>query len=331
MNQLYRTMEISKQGFHQHTERYLEMLEEQEQLMPVIAEIRRDHPQMSARIMYRLIKPTQMGRDRFEQFCFSRGFKIEQKRAYHRTTDSRGVTRFDNLLSGFKLTGVNQVWVSDITYYELDGQFYYLTFIMDLYSRRIVGHAVSNNLMTENTTLPALRMAIAERRSAPGPIFHSDGGGQYYCKEFLRLTKAHKMKNSMSANVYENPNAERVNGTIKNSYLKHYGPQNFIELKQMTKKAVDMYNNYRPHKALNSLSPDTFEKLQKGVFLGIKGSEVIGEKPDNSCPAPRQITSSPGDLSLASCSPAALASVSVSKSMFTNTQETVNAIQAWTN
>ena len=310
-------MGISKQAFHQGADRHLRMLEEQEQLAGVIAEIRRDHPQMSARIMYSLIRPLSMGRDRFEQFCFSRGLKIEQKRAYHRTTDSRGVTRFDNLLTGFKLTGVNQVWVSDITYYELGGVFYYLTFIMDLYSRRIVGYAVSDNLMTENTTLPALRMAIAGRHPAPGLIFHSDGGGQYYCKEFLKLTKAHHMKNSMSANVYENPNAERVNGTIKNRYVKYYGPQNFLELKQMTKKAVDMYNIYKPHEALNSLSPDAFEKLQKGVFLGIMGSEVIKEKPDNSCPAPRQITSSPGDLSLVSCSPALLTSVSISNSMFT--------------
>lgn len=319
-------MGVSKQGFHQSADRYLRMLEEQEQLVPVIVDIRRDHPQMSARVMYSMIRPERMGRDRFEQFCFSRGFKIEQKRAYHRTTDSRGVTRFDNLLIGFKLTGVNQVWVSDITYYELDGRFYYLTFIMDLYSRRIVGFAASENLMTENTTLPALRMAIAERQPAPGLIFHSDGGGQYYCKEFLKLTKSHKMQNSMCESVYENPNAERVNGTIKNSYVKHYGPQNFLQLKQMTKKAVDMYNNYKPHEALGSLSPGAFEKLQRGVFLGIKGSEVIEEKPDNSCPAPRQITSSPGDLSLASCSPAALASVSVSNQCLPNTKKTVNAI-----
>lgn len=312
MNQVYRAMGISKQGFHQHLDRYLEMLEEQEQLVWVIAEIRRDHPQMSARIMYRMIKPEQMGRDRFEQFCFSSGFKLEQKRAYRRTTDSRGVTRFDNLLTGFKLTGVNQVWVSDITYYEMGDRFYYLTFIMDLYSRRIVGHAASDNLMTENTTLPALRMAIAERQPAHGLIFHSDGGGQYYCKEFLKLTRAHHMKNSMSTSVYENPNAERVNGTIKNSYLKYYAPENFSQLKQMAKKAVDMYNNYRPHKALDFLSPDAFEKRQERVFLGIQDSEVIQEKPDISCPAPRQITSSPGDLSLVSCSPALLTSVSVS-------------------
>lgn len=314
MNQVYRAMGISKQGFHQHLDRYLEMLEEQEQLMPVIAEIRRDHPQMSARIMYQMIKPGQMGRDRFEQFCFSCGFKIEQKRAYHRTTDSRGVTRFDNLLTGFELTGVNQVWVSDITYYELGGRFYYLTFIMDLYSRRIVGHAASDNLMTESTTLPALRMAIAGRGPTPGLIFHSDGGGQYYCKEFLKLTQACKMENSMCTSVYENSNAERVNGTIKNSYLKYYGPENFSQLKQMTKKAVDMYNNYRPHKALNSLSPDAFEKLQERVFLGIEDSEAIHQRPDNLCPAPKRITSSSGDLSLVSCSPALLTSVSISNS-----------------
>jgi transposase InsO family protein len=313
MNQLYRAMDISKQGFHQHTERYLGMLEEQEQLLPVIAEIRRDHPQMSARVMYGMIKPTRLGRDRFEEFCFSHGLKIARKRAYHRTTDSRGVTRFDNLLAGFELTGVNRVWVSDITYYRIGERFYYLTFIMDLFSRRIVGHAVSENLMTECTTLPAIRMAIAGRRPGPGLIFHSDGGGQYYCKEFLKLTQACNMKNSMCTNVYENPNAERVNGTIKNSYLKFYAPENFSELRQMTEKAVNMYNNYKPHTALNCLSPDAFERQQERVFLGMKGSKVIEKKPDNPCPAPRQITSSPGDLSLVSCSPALLTSVSISE------------------
>ena len=312
MNEMYRAIGISKQAFHQHTERYLEMLEEQEQLVGVVTDIRRDHPQMSARVMYQMIKPEQMGRDRFERFCFSRGFKIEQKRGYHRTTDSRGVTRFENLLAGFKLTGVNQVWVSDITYYQIGDRFYYLTFIMDLYSRRIVGHAVSDNLMTQCTTLPALRMAITERQPAPDLIFHSDGGGQYYCKEFLKLTRFAKMKNSMCTSVYENPNAERVNGTIKNSYVKYYAPENFSQLKYMTRKAVDMYNNQRPHKALDSLSPDAFEERQERVFSGIQGSEVIGEKPDISCPAPRQTTSSPGDLSLVSCSPALLTSVSVS-------------------
>jgi transposase InsO family protein len=320
-------MGISKQAFHQHLERYLEMLEEQEQLLPVIACVRSDHPQMSARTMYQMINPCWMGRDRFEQFCFASGFKIEKRPSYRRTTDSRGVTRFDNLLSDVELTGVNQVWVSDITYYEISGRFYYLTFVMDLFSRRIVGYSVSDNLMTESTTLPALEMALARRHQlAPGLVFHSDGGGQYYCKEFLKLTRAHLIRNSMSSSVYENPNAERVNGTIKNSYLKYYDPQNFSELKRMAKKAVDMYNNVRPHQALNHLSPAAFEELQKRVFLGMEDSEVIHQRPDNLCPAPKRITSSSGDLSLVSCSPAEPTSVSISNK---NIQpKTVNAIQA---
>ena len=326
MNQVYRAMGISKQAFHQHLERYLEMLEEQEQLLPVIACVRSDHPQMSARVMYQMIKPRSMGRDRFEQFCFTSGFKIEKRRSYRRTTDSRGVTRFDNLLSDVELTGVNQVWVSDITYYEISGRFYYLTFIMDLFSRRIVGYSVSDNLMTESTTLPALKMALARRPIPPDLIFHSDGGGQYYCKEFLKLTRAHHMRNSMCSSVYENPNAERVNGTIKNSYLKYYGPQDFCELKQLVKKAVDMYNNVRPHQALNRLSPAAFEELQKRVFLGMEDSEVIHQRPVNLCPASKPITSSSGDLSLASCSPAEPTSVSVSTSNIH--PKTVNAIQA---
>lgn len=313
MNRLYRAMGISKQAFHQHTERHLGMLEEQEQLLPVIAEIRRDHPQMSARVMYGMIRPTCFGRDRFEELCFAHGFKIARKRAYHRTTDSRGVTRFGNLLAGFELTGVNQVWVSDITYYRIGERFYYLTFIMDLFSRRIVGYSASDNLMTENTTLPAIRMAIAGRRPGPGLIFHSDGGGQYYCKAFLKLTRDCKMRNSMCTNVWENPNAERVNGTIKNSYLNFYAPENLSGLRKMTEKAVDMYNNHRPHQALGYFTPQAFERQQERVFLGMVGSKVIQEKPDIPCPAPRQITSSPEDLSLVSCSPAALTSVSISE------------------
>lgn len=261
MNQLYRALNITKQGFHQNTNRYLLQLEEQQQLLPLIADIRQDHPRMSSRQIYHMLQPLSIGRDRFETFCFSQGYKLERKKAYHRTTDSRGVTRFDNLLEGFELTTINQVWVSDITFYELGGRFFYLTFIMDLYSRRIVGHSVSDNLMTEYTTLPSLLMALKQRHPTEGLIFHSDGGGQYYCKEFLNITRANNILNSMCENVYQNPNAERINGTIKNDYVKHYGPQNFKELTMMVTKAVDMYNNYKPHKSLKMRCPSEFERL----------------------------------------------------------------------
>lgn len=261
MNEIYRTMEISKQAFHRHQDRKFRQMEEQQQLLPLIAQIREDHPRMSAREMYRLIRPHHIGRDSFIAFCFNNGYKLEIKRSFHRTTDSTGVIRFENLLVQWEFTSVNHAWVSDITYYRIDDDFYYLTFIMDLYSRRIVGYSVSDNLMTEYTTLPALKMALKHRNPEKGLILHSDGGGQYYSKAFTAVTKQHKIQNSMCESVYENAHAERVNGTIKNDYLISYGPQDFNELKQMMNKAVNMYNLYRPHKALNSVSPGEFEEL----------------------------------------------------------------------
>lgn len=263
MNSLYKAMGISKQSFHQKVEREMHLLEEQQQLLPIILELRKEHPVMSSKVMYGLIRPRLMGRDRFIVFCNENGFKIVKKRSYHRTTNSYGVTRFDNLIIGRELNGFNQIWVSDITYYRIGEVFYYITFIMDLYSRTIVGYSVSVNLMTEFTSLPALEMALQNRQIKLGLILHSDGGGQYYCKEFLALTKANKILNSMCESVYENAHAERINGTIKNDYLIHYAPQDFNQLRQQVKRAVGNYNTTKPHEALKGYSPLQFENLIK--------------------------------------------------------------------
>jgi putative transposase len=252
---------MNKQCFHQRLNRQLILLEEMEQVLVLVKQIRLDHPRMSSRQIYRLIKPVHLGRDRFESFCFENGFKVSTKRAYHRTTNSLGVTRFENLLMDFELRGINQVWVSDITYYRIGEKFYYLTFILDLYSRVIVGYSVSSDLSTSSTTIVALRMALKARTIGTGVIIHSDGGGQYYCKEWLKLTSQHHLKNSMCESVYENPHAERINGIIKNDYLFGYGPQDYSQLKPMTAKAVMKYNSEKPHKAIGNISPYAFEKI----------------------------------------------------------------------
>ena len=204
-----------------------------------------------------------MGRDRFEAFCFEEGFMVEIKKNFRRTTNSLGVTRFPNLIQGLVLTGVNQVWVSDITFYEMNSRFYYLTFIMDLYSRKVIGYSESDSLLTNDTTILALKMAIRTRKGQDlaGLIIHSDGGGQYYCKDFLKITAEYQIRNSMCESVYENPHAERLNRTIKNNYLYPYGPENRIELRTMLKKAVDMYNRHKPHGSLKGLSPVKFENM----------------------------------------------------------------------
>jgi len=262
MSILYRVVGTTKQSFHQYLARQMSLLEEANQLLILIKQIRVDHPRMSSRQMYRLLNPVHLGRDRFESFCFENGFKVSVKRAFHRTTNSLGVTRFENLLVNYEFTGVNRVWVSDITHYRIGEKFYYLTFILDLFSRFIVGHSTSESMLTIDTTIPALRMALKNRKLlSAGLIVHSDGGGQYYCKEWLKLTGRHQIKNSMCESVYENAHAERINGTIKNDYLVHYGPDDYGQLHNMTSKAVMMYNYERPHQSLGNISPNQYEKL----------------------------------------------------------------------
>ena len=265
MNALYRVLGISKQSFHQQYHRKKRLQKESRQLLPEIRKIRESHPRMSSRTMYRMIAPAHLGRDRFEEYCFKNGFKVNVKRAFHRTTNSLGVTRFDNLLRTCQVTGVNRVWVSDITYYRIGEKFYYLTFILDLYSRFIVGYSASRTLLTEETTIPALKMALDLRDTTAGVIIHSDGGGQYYSKEWLALTKKEELRNSMCESVYENAHAERLNGIIKNDYLLPYGPESFDDLVNLSRKAIMNYNYKRPHQGIRNLTPAQFELSLKAL------------------------------------------------------------------
>lgn len=238
------------------------MNEEMGYLLPLLIQIREDHPTMSCRAMYNKINPAQIGRDKFEKLCSDLGFKIEPSPGRKRTTDSTGVKRYENLLKDKALTSINQAFSSDITYYEVGQCFYYLTFIMDCYSRRILGYSVSGRLTAEQTTIPAIKMAIAVRKKnglPEGIIFHSDGGGQYYDRDFLNLTARYKFQNSMCEFAYENGKAERLNGVIKNNYLKYCRITSLQDLIKSVDRAVTLYNEGKPHKSLNYKTPIMFE------------------------------------------------------------------------
>ena len=274
MNALYAAIGISRQAFHRHVQRALARADEQEQILLIVQQLRFDHPRMSAKKMYLRICPQFLGRDRFIDLCFTHGYRLHRARSLRRTTDSRGVIRFENLLVGVIVKGINRVWVSDLTYYEVGGRFYYLTFILDVYSRIIVGYSVSATMVTEETTLVALEMALSDRACLPGLIFHSDGGGQYYSIDFLKVTRANGIRNSMCAEAWQNPYAERVNGIIKNEYLVGYLPVDEKELREKTRKAVRMYNMERPHGSIKNMSPYAFER--SGISLPVKMN--MGEK-----------------------------------------------------
>lgn len=263
MNPLYRALGISKQSFHQKLNRLYMLRSEQEQLFILIHQLREDHPTMGMRDMYFKLAPECMGRDAFERFCVENDLKSKQKKNFRRTTDSSGVLRFDNLIDELSIVRINQVWQSDITYFEVNGIFYYLTFIIDAYSRRIVGYKASKRLFTEHTTIPALTMATQLRRkqrlSIVGLILHSDGGGQYFDKGFIELTSKEGIINSMCEYAWENGKAERINGVIKNNYLKHRVIKSYEDLVSELDRSVYLYNSKKPHIELQRLTPMKFE------------------------------------------------------------------------
>jgi putative transposase len=256
----------------------MQQAEQMGYLVLLIAQLRQDHPTLSCRAMYAKLQPEGIGRDRFEQLCKSHGFSIERQRNPCTTTDSSGVIRFDNLLEGLVLSRMDEAWSSDITYYQVADRFYYLTFIMDCYSRRVLGYSVSARLTTEQTTLPALKQAVGARGGTVPPqmIFHSDGGGQYYDQAFLSYTGHHRMRNSMCEFAYENGKAERLNGIIKNNYLTFYEANTLGQLHKNVDRAVTLYNTERPHKALHYQTPVDYENkivlLHEQTTLKMTGS-----------------------------------------------------------
>lgn len=261
---MYKAVGISKQGFAKNRKRQMVYKEEEKYVQEIVLQVRKDHPTMSCRSIYYKMNPVFIGRDRFEAVCRDCGLQVLKEKRTKRTTDSKGVVRFPNLIKGKDLKAKDEVWSSDITYFEVNKVFYYITFILDNYSRRILGHEVSSRMLTDHTTLPAIKKAIRTRKREgelkQGIIIHSDGGGQYYSDDFLELTHKYKFANSMCEYAWENGKAERVNGVIKNNYLKHWNIKSFGQLIKEVDRAVRLYNTDKPHISLGRKTPVEFEK-----------------------------------------------------------------------
>jgi putative transposase len=222
LNRFYKAIGVTKQGIHHHLNSQLEQQSLFENLHKIAIQIRQDHPTLSCRAMFYKIQPEGIGRDKFVGLCSEWGLVQQRPVNRIRTTYSTGVVRFNNWYKDIVLTDIDQAYVSDITYFEVGDRFYYITFIMDAYSRYILGYSASLRLTTEQTTLTAMNQLIKYKKQQlkPGIIFHSDGGGQFYDKMFLQLTNQYKFINSMCEYAYENGKAERINGIIKKQLFK---------------------------------------------------------------------------------------------------------------
>jgi len=261
LEKVYTAAGIRRQSFSDWLNHKMKQKDMYCQLLPLVREIRKEHPGMSSKIMYGMIKPEGIGRDKFIAWCNDQGFKLEQKRNPIRTTNSYGVTKFTNKIKNLEVQRSNHLWVSDITYYRIRERFFYVTLIMDQYSKKIVGYNASRSLATTHTTMPSLKMALKSNQIKDELFLHSDGGGQYYCKEFIAMTKNADITNSMTEDLAENNHAERINGTVKNQYLSYYMPTNFYQLKKELERTVRNYNITRPHQSLGKQFPSTVHQL----------------------------------------------------------------------
>lgn len=204
-----------------------------------------------------------VGRHRVARLMRDNGLKALQKRRYKKTTDSNhGGPVAPNLLDqDFACDGPDQKWGADISYIWTAEGWLYLAIVLDLYSRRIVGWAVSDRLK-KGLAIMALTRAISTRRPPPGLIHHSDRGSQYCSHDYLRLLKAHGMLPSMSGkgNCYDNAMVETVFKTIKNELIWRASFQTRKAAELALGRYIDgFYNPSRRHSALGYKSPASFE------------------------------------------------------------------------
>lgn len=267
MKDIYQFAGTSRQG-HWKRLRYeaeIEMIEMT--VLNEVRKIRKENPRMGAKKMYSIIQPEGMGRDHFISLLKREGLLLEIQRNPHRTTFCIRYMRYENLLEGLEINGPDQVWVSDITYFTIGEDTYYIAMVVDLYTRQVLGAAVADHMRAE-LCLEALEKALKARgRKHYGLqlIHHSDRGTQYLSEKYLKMLEDWEIKVSVSFIVYENPHMERLNGIIKNEYLKPGNPQDLKQLQKALRKAVLCYNGVRPHTNLGMMTPDQYEIHVKGL------------------------------------------------------------------
>jgi putative transposase len=210
-----------------------------------------------------------IGKNRVARRMKAAGLRSIVRRKYRATTDSKHSHPVaDNLLQrDFTADGPDKVWVSDITYIATARGWLYLTVFIDLFSRMVVGWALSSSLSTE-MVLTALGRGIRNRRPGAGLIIHSDRGVQYACKDFRKVLVKHRFVQSMSrkGDCWDNAVAESFFGIIKSELIHHErfkGPQD--TLKAIFEYIEVFYNRKRKHSTLGYKTPDQFERAMKSA------------------------------------------------------------------
>lgn len=260
-----RLLGITRQAYYQHFWQVEDISTEQQLVLEKIKQIRQEHPVIGGRKLYCMLQPfllehqIKMGRDALFDLLAVHKLLVRKKRRKVITTWSyHWLKKYPNLIKEWIPQMPGQLWVADITYVPVSNGFLYLSLITDAYSHKIMGYYIADNLEAVHTTR-ALQMALTHQLSKTNqPIHHSDRGIQYCSSEYVNLLETNNIRISMTENgdPLENPIAERINGIIKNEYLKYHSITNQSNAMQLLEKIVCKYNEQRPHQSINMLTPE---------------------------------------------------------------------------
>lgn len=254
---------MSRQSIYQRIARLEERQAVLDQIKPLVLSIRMQMPRIGGRKLYYLLKADfdrlniKIGRDAFFDYLRSEHLLIKPKKSYTKTTFSKNwLKKHPNLLQDWQPDDVEQAFVSDITFIKSRQGMHYLSLVTDAYSRKIMGHHLSDDMGAEHM-VKALLMAIGNRKTNHSLIHHSDRGLQYCSRLYQTQLEKHHIRPSMTDgyDCYQNALAERVNGILKQEFL-ITTCNNAQELNQIIKHSIHTYNNDRPHMSLNFKTPN---------------------------------------------------------------------------
>jgi putative transposase len=255
---------VSRAGFYRHLKGYAPRQEGNEvrnKIQEIVVENRRRYG--SPRITKELTRRGfAVNHKRVERIMREDNLLAVRWRKFVTTTDSEHEQRlYWNLASRMEVSGINQLWVADITYIRLRDEFVYLAVVLDVYSRQIVGWALERTLQAR-LAVTALERAIAARGPAPGLVHHSDRGIQYACADYVAILERHQIVASMSRAQcpWDNAICESWMKTLKQEeiYANQYRDQADLEV-HLKEFIEQYYNKRRLHSALGYRSPEEFE------------------------------------------------------------------------
>jgi putative transposase len=276
----------SKQAFYKQLQAVQNVSLKNEVVLELVQEKRKIWKRGSGRNLHQSIKKEliehdiKMGRDKFFDLLRENKLLIKPKRFRTKTTCSfHHFNKYEYLIKDMIPLRSNEIWVSDITYLWLKklDKFCYLSLITDLYSRKIVGYCVHEDLSV-NGCLEALKMALKQRvNKSEALVHHSDRGVQYCSHAYVKLLQKNNIRISMTqtGDPLENAVAERINKTIKEEFTndRQINFINIVEAKTEIKKFIEFYNSKRPHRSVEWLTPNEAH-LRTGELKRVWKSKV---------------------------------------------------------